>query len=42
MYAFCIGTPSLYYDPIIIHKKFKEFQAAFFELWRIKFFNEIL
>jgi len=34
--------PHLVHDLIIIHKKFKEFKAAFFELLRIEVFNKML
>ena len=30
------------YNPIIIHRKIKEFKAVFFEILRIEFFNEML
>jgi len=30
------------YDPIIMHKKFKEFKAVFFEILRIEVFNGML
>jgi len=30
------------YDPIIIHKKFKEFKAVFFEIVRIEVFMKCL